>query len=123
MHLRLRGGADLWAGIANDLSLGGVCVETEFRAPDGTAIDVLLAIPGDPQEHVFPAMVRWTGPVGVGIHFESLDARQTHAIAHAIAFFGAEPASLDQRCTSIGSLRVTHARVPWQSQFDRELKF
>jgi type IV pilus assembly protein PilZ len=67
-------------GIARDISLGGMFIESPSAPSFGTAILVRVALPGRREQVLLPGIVRWTGHNGVGIQFGLLGARETHAI-------------------------------------------
>jgi type IV pilus assembly protein PilZ len=68
------------AGIARDISLGGMFVESSSSPPFGSSVTVVGALPGLPGEANLPGVVRWGKPGGFGVQFGLLGARETHAI-------------------------------------------
>jgi len=73
-----------FAGVAKDVSLGGMYIECGDDPPFGTELAVLAALPGSKVEMRFPAIVRWCKPDGIGVQFGLLGARETHAITEAL---------------------------------------
>jgi type IV pilus assembly protein PilZ len=68
------------AGVARDISLGGIFVESSNSPPFGTSVTVVGALPGLSGEAKLPGIVRWGKPGGFGVQFGLLGARETHAI-------------------------------------------
>jgi hypothetical protein len=68
------------SGIAKDISIGGMFVESakplEFKAE----LVVHVTLPGQKAPFALPGVVRWTRGGGMGIQFGLLGARETHAI-------------------------------------------
>ena len=75
-----REGAPL-AGMAKDISIGGMFIEATQILPFGTEVTIALRFPGAKAELRLPAIVRWAKPDGFGVQFGSLGARETHAIS------------------------------------------
>jgi hypothetical protein len=74
---------DSWgrlAGVARDVSLGGMFVETAFPAPFGASVSIGFVLEGLKTPVLLPATVRWTTAKGMGIQFGPLGARETYAI-------------------------------------------
>jgi hypothetical protein len=67
-------------GVADDVSLGGVFIETPWPASFGQEVMVTLSRPGTAGLVHVPGTVRWTGQNGMGVQFGPLGARETHAI-------------------------------------------
>jgi Tfp pilus assembly protein PilZ len=67
-------------GIAKDLALGGMFIETETPAPLNEEIRVHLRLPDAPKEMVLTAVVRWTRRDGMGVQFGLMGAVDTHAL-------------------------------------------
>ena len=65
-------------GMCRDISIGGMFVETETKAAFGDKLSIQIAAHGGPL--TFPAIVRWTVATGLGLQFELVGARETHAI-------------------------------------------
>lgn len=71
-------------GIAKDLSLGGMFIESGEPLPFGTQLIIVGRLPGMEREARFPAVVRWAKPGGFGAQFGLLGARETHAITRLL---------------------------------------
>jgi PilZ domain len=88
----VRGGASLesgappapFAGMAKDISIGGMFVESTEILPFGTEITIVGRFPGAKADLKLPAIVRWAKPTGFGVQFGSLGARETHAISELL---------------------------------------
>ena len=78
-----RGGAPI-AGMAKDISIGGMFIEATESLPFGTEITIALRLPGAKVELRLPGIVRWVKPAGFGVQFGSLGARDTHAISELL---------------------------------------
>jgi Tfp pilus assembly protein PilZ len=68
------------SGVAKDISIGGMFIETEETPSFGTRVTVVTRLPGLDAEVRLPGVVRWSKPDGIGIQFGLLGARETHAI-------------------------------------------
>jgi hypothetical protein len=68
------------AGMARDISLGGMFIDAAEVPAFGTAITIVASLPGIPGPSRLPAVVRWNSPGGFGVQFGLLGARETHAI-------------------------------------------
>jgi hypothetical protein len=71
-------------GVAVDISLGGMFIESDFPSAFGATIRVHLTLEGASSELVLPATVRWTRPDGMGVQFGLLGARETFAITELV---------------------------------------
>ena len=71
-------------GTCNDLSLGGMFIETSAPATFGGEVTIYLTLPGLKQETVIKSLVRWTKPTGMGVQFGVMGARETHALTQLI---------------------------------------
>jgi hypothetical protein len=78
-----RDGAPI-AGMAKDISIGGMFIEATESLPFGTEITIALRPPGAKVELRLPGIVRWVKPSGFGVQFGSLGARETHAISQLL---------------------------------------
>ncbi len=78
MSCERKGGAAL-TGIAKDVSMGGMFIESAEVVPFGTELSIAVKISG--ADLKLPGTVRWAKPGGLGIQFGLLGARETHAIA------------------------------------------
>ena len=67
-------------GLARDISVGGMFIETSASLAFNTKLTIACRIPGMPGESRLPAVVRWSKPGGFGVQFGMLGARETHAI-------------------------------------------
>jgi type IV pilus assembly protein PilZ len=76
------------AGLATDVSLGGVFVETDEPPSFGSKVVVVCPL-GDGGASRLDAVVRWGKPGGVGLQFGLLGARDTHALAQFVKRHGA----------------------------------
>jgi hypothetical protein len=72
------------AGVAKDISIGGMFIEATESLPFGTEITIVLRLPGAKVELRLPGIVRWVKPVGFGVQFGSMGARETHAISELL---------------------------------------
>ena len=72
------------AGLAKDISVGGMFVQTEEPAAFGTEVIIYLTLRGDAKELRLPGVVRWTSGNGMGVQFRLLGVRETHAITEIV---------------------------------------
>jgi len=63
-----------------DVSLGGMYIETSEPLPYGTKLRVFMQLPGLRNEAAIEAIVRWWKPTGMGVQFGVMGARETHAL-------------------------------------------
>ena len=75
--------ASSFDGLARDLSVGGLFVESERDLAFGTSLTV-VAKSLAARELRLPAIVRWAGPGGFGVQFGLLGAYATHAIVDLV---------------------------------------
>lgn len=80
-----KGSEEHFEGECNDLSLGGMFIETATPRPFGAEVVVHLLVPGEPRPFAMPAVVRWVRNGGMGVQFGLLGARETHAITKLAA--------------------------------------
>ena len=73
-----------FTGMAKDISIGGMFVESSEILPFGTEITIVGRLPGTKAELRLPGIVRWAKPKGFGVQFGSLGARETHAISQLL---------------------------------------
>jgi type IV pilus assembly protein PilZ len=73
-----------FTGVARDISIGGMFVESTEILPFGTEITIVGRFPGTKAELRLPGIVRWAKPDGFGVQFGSLGARETHAISQLL---------------------------------------
>jgi PilZ domain len=71
-------------GLAKDISVGGMFIQTEVAVQFGAEVVVYLALPGLAKELRLPGVVRWKRPDGMGVQFGLLGARETHAITEIV---------------------------------------
>ena len=83
MHFYLDGVRHL--GTATNLSVGGIFVQTETPAPFGATIMVELDLPGMREPACITSFVRWTNAEGMGLQFDLMGARETHALTELLA--------------------------------------
>ena len=67
-------------GLARDVSIGGMFVETAEPAPFGAAVIVHVVLPGADETLSLPGVVRWVRGGGMGVQFGLLGAVETHLI-------------------------------------------
>ena len=70
-----------FTGMAKDISIGGMFIESTEVLPFATELTIVARLPGTKAELRLPAIVRWAKPMGFGVQFGSLGARETHAIS------------------------------------------
>lgn len=66
-------------GIARDVSMGGMFIESTESVPFGTELSIAANLVGIDLK--LPGTVRWAKPGGFGVQFGLLGARETHTIA------------------------------------------
>ena len=71
-------------GMAKDISIGGMFIESSEILPFGTDITIVGRFPGAKAELRLRGVVRWAKPTGFGVQFGSLGARETHAISQLL---------------------------------------
>ncbi len=67
-------------GVARDIALGGMFVETTEPAAFGDEVIVRVVLPGSADEVALPGRVRWIRDGGMGVQFGLLGAKETHLI-------------------------------------------
>ena len=72
-------------GMARDMSLGGMFIETDAPCVEGERIVIHLTLPKAQRAMSLPAIVRWTSKDGMGVQFGLLGARDTHDITTFVA--------------------------------------
>lgn len=77
-------GVAAFAGMAKDISIGGMFVESTEVVPFGTEVTIVGRFAGTKADLRLPAIVRWAKPDGFGVQFGSLGARETHAISQLL---------------------------------------
>ena len=73
-----------FAGLAKDISIGGMFIESTEVVPFGTEISIVVRFAGTKVDLRLPGIVRWAKPDGFGVQFGSLGARETHAISQLL---------------------------------------
>jgi type IV pilus assembly protein PilZ len=63
-----------------DVSLGGMFIETTAVATYGASVRLFLKLPGLKDYAVVESIVRWVKPAGMGVQFQRMGARETHAL-------------------------------------------
>ncbi|HET7545305.1 MAG TPA: PilZ domain-containing protein [Polyangiaceae bacterium] len=79
----LKNGAG-FTGMAKDISIGGMFVESTEVVPFGTELTIVGHFAGTKADLRLPGVVRWAKPDGFGVQFGSLGARETHAISQLL---------------------------------------
>lgn len=67
-------------GRARDLGIGGMFVETAVVLPFGAELIVTLPVPSEARTLRLPGRLRWSNPIGMGLQFGLLGARETHTL-------------------------------------------
>jgi hypothetical protein len=67
-------------GVTKDLGIGGTFIEMTELLPFGTRVVIVGRLPGTTIDLRLPGIVRWQKANGIGIHFDGLGSRETHAI-------------------------------------------
>jgi len=67
-------------GLAKDISVGGMFLETTAPAAFGADVIVHLMLPGAADMMALPGVVRWVRDGGMGVQFGLLGAVETHII-------------------------------------------
>lgn len=74
-------GENSFSGVALDVSIGGMFIETPVAPPAfGSQLTIAFALPGSDRELSVEGVVRWNKPSGFGVQFGLLGARDTHAL-------------------------------------------
>jgi hypothetical protein len=71
-------------GVAKDISVGGMFIETASPPAFGTQVVVRLRLAPGSDEFKLPGVVRWTRAGGMGVQFGLLGARETHTITEIV---------------------------------------
>jgi len=79
------GGGTAFDGVATDVSLGGVFIETEQRPEFGSQMSVVLQVGGKLGALRCTGTVRWSNACGFGMQFGLLGARETHGLIALVA--------------------------------------
>lgn len=67
-------------GIARDITVGGMFVETASPARFGANVIIHVELPGHDELMSLPGVVRWVRDGGMGVQFGLLGAVETHII-------------------------------------------
>jgi len=73
------------AGLCRNLSLGGAAIQTAEPAVFGSRVTVLIELDGIAGETRLAGTVRWSKPGVMGVQWDSVGARVTHAILRTAA--------------------------------------
>lgn len=73
------------SGLCRNLSLGGVAIETVEPAPFGCRVTVFMELDGLDGKTALRGTVRWSKQGLMGVQWDSLGARVTHAILRTAA--------------------------------------
>ena len=76
--------AAAFAGMAKDISIGGMFIEATVVPPFGTEVTIVGRFPGTKADMRLPGIVRWAKPGGFGVQFGSMGARETYAISELL---------------------------------------
>jgi Tfp pilus assembly protein PilZ len=76
----LKGKPEQTTGLAKDISVGGMFIETTAPAAFGADVVIHLALPGSSGPLALPGVVRWVRDGGMGVQFGLLGAKETHII-------------------------------------------
>jgi hypothetical protein len=72
-------------GVCRNLSLGGAAIQTAEPAPFGSRITVYMELDGIGGETSLTGTVRWSRPGVMGVQWDSLGVRVTHAMLRTTA--------------------------------------
>jgi hypothetical protein len=73
-------------GVARDLGIGGMFVESSEPPAYAAEIVVVTRLPGMKTDSRLPAIVRWLTDRGFGVQFGALGARDTFAISALLKY-------------------------------------
>jgi hypothetical protein len=80
-----KGQSEQHDGECQDLSLGGMFIETATPQPFGAEVVVHVNVPGEAQPYALPGVVRWVRNGGMGVQFGLMGARETNMITRFAA--------------------------------------
>jgi type IV pilus assembly protein PilZ len=80
VQFAVKGSAEKHVGVARDVSIGGMSVETAVPLALGVRLFLSFAVPGQRNPALLSATVRWRDGRSMGIQFGLLGPRETHAI-------------------------------------------
>jgi len=98
-------GRERFDAVAVNLGLGGVFVQACPALPYGEALELLVQLPGLAGPSRLPGVVRWGNLGGIGVQFQQLGARETHAIGAAVAAYRAAELAASERSASAAGAR------------------
>mgnify|MGYP001225574039 CR=1 FL=1 len=67
-------------GVAKDISVGGMFIESEEPQKFGSELLIRIRLPGSDQSLLLRGIVRWETSRGMGVQFSLLGALETHLI-------------------------------------------
>jgi len=67
-------------GVAKDISVGGMFIETDAPAPFGSELLIRIRLEGSEKHLLLRGVVRWVVSGGMGVQFGLLGALETHLI-------------------------------------------
>jgi hypothetical protein len=73
------------AGVCRNFSLGGAAIQTAEPAPFGSRVTVFMELDGIEGETRLGGTVRWSKPGVMGVQWDSVGVRVTHAILRTAA--------------------------------------
>jgi hypothetical protein len=73
------------SGVCRNLSLGGAAIQTAEPAPFGSRVTVYMELDGIDGETPLGGTVRWSKPGVMGVQWDSLGVRVTHALLRTAA--------------------------------------
>lgn len=76
----VKGEAKPREGVAKDIAVGGMFVETSTPARFGADVIIHVELPGQDGPVSLPGVVRWVRDGGMGVQFGLLGAVETHTI-------------------------------------------
>ena len=75
-------------GIARDIAVGGMFIETDAPARFGAEVIIHVELPGSNGPVALPGVVRWIRDGGMGVQFGLLGAVETHIITEIARLHG-----------------------------------
>jgi hypothetical protein len=92
VRTRVRHAVQFWTsdgqahdGVCRNLSLGGAAIQTAEPAPFGSCVTVRIHLDGLEGETHLSGIVRWSKPGVMGVQWDSVGVRVTHAILRTTA--------------------------------------
>lgn len=67
-------------GVTQNVSLGGMYLETKAQIPFGAAVKIRVRLPALKEDSVIAVTVRWVKADGIGVQFGSLRALEVWAL-------------------------------------------